>query len=512
MAGNSAAPTDTPGKAAPDGATFLGQPRGLATLFFTEMWERFNYYGMRALLVLFLVSAVQEGGFGLDDRTATAIYGLFTAAVYIMALPGGWVADRLIGAQGAVISGGVLIALGSLLLSIPASPGVFYVGLIVMIFGVGLLKPNISAIVAALYPEGGARRDAGFSIFYMGINVGATIGPLVTGWLAINLGRRWGFFATAIVMSLGVLQFVLTRRYLGAAGLHPHTHDGRVIQRGEGPGWTWPIAFVVVVAAIVALVWSGVIPLDAVTLSRYTAGLIVAMAIAYFAYLLLFAGLDRSERDRVLVVIALFIASATFWSGFEQAGSTLNLFAERYTDRVLDSLGGWVLPSEWLQAVNPLFIIVFAPVFSWVWLALAKRHLSPSAPVKFAAGLLLMGLGFLVMVGAANVVASGGSPLPWWLIVTYLLHTFGELAVSPVGLSYTTKLAPQRFVGQMMGIWFLSISFGNLIAGIVAGNFSEDNVAAFPGQFMQVFLFAAVVAIVLLLVAKPLKKLMHGVE
>jgi proton-dependent oligopeptide transporter, POT family len=210
--------------------------------------------------------------------------------------------------------------------------------------------------------------------------------------------------------------------------------------------------------------------------------------------------------------MVLFVASATFWSGFEQAGSTLNLFAERYTDRVVDTFGGWTIPAEWLQSVNPLFIILFAPVFSWLWVALAKRNLNPSAPVKFAGGLLLMGLGFLVMVGAANQLAAGQNPLPYWLILTYLLHTFGELAVSPVGLSYTTKLAPQRFVGQMMGVWFLSISFGNLMAGIVAGEFSDDNVAAFPGQFMQVFLFAAAVAVVLLLISRPVKKLMHGVE
>jgi POT family proton-dependent oligopeptide transporter len=497
---------------APTGATIFGHPRGIATLFFTEMWERFNYYGMRALLVLFLVSAVQEGGFGLDDKTATAIYGLFTAAVYIVALPGGWVADRLIGAQMAVIWGGILIAVGSLLLAIPADPGLFYVGLVVMIFGVGLLKPNISAIVAALYPEGGARRDAGFSIFYMGINLGAFIGPLVTGWLAINAGRRWGFFATAIVMSLGVLQFVLTRRHLGDAGLHPRTHEGAIVERKFGREWYSVIAGLGVVAAIVALAWIGVIPVNAVTLSRYTAGLIVVMALAYFAYLLFMAGLDKVERDRVIVVMVLFVASATFWSGFEQAGSTLNLFAERYTDRVVDSLGGWTIPAEWLQAVNPLFIIMFAPVFSWLWVALAKRNMNPSAPIKFSAGVLLMGLGFLVMVGAANILAAGDSPLPYWLILTYLLHTFGELAVSPVGLSYTTKLAPQRFVGQMMGIWFLSISFGNLMAGIVAGEFGAENVATFPGQFMQVFLFAAGVSAVLLLISRPVKKLMHGVE
>jgi POT family proton-dependent oligopeptide transporter len=505
-------PAEATGAAPAAGPTIFGHPRGIATLFFTEMWERFNYYGMRALLVLFLVSAVQEGGFGLDDRTATAIYGLFTAAVYIVALPGGWVADRLIGAQSAVIWGGILIALGSLLLAVPAEPGWFYVGLIVMIFGVGLLKPNISAIVAALYPEGGARRDAGFSIFYMGINLGAFIGPIVTGWLAIHAGRRWGFFATAVVMTLGVIQFVMTRKYLGEAGLHPRTHDGRIIERKFGPDWYWVIGGLAAVVLVVVLAWRGTIPVEAVTLSRYTAGLIVAMAVAYFAYLLLMAGLDKVERDRVIVVMVLFVASATFWSGFEQAGSTLNLFAERYTNRVVDSLGGWTIPAEWLQAVNPLFIIVFAPVFSWLWVALAKRNLNPSAPVKFAAGLVLMGLGFLVMVGAANVLAAGESPLPYWLILTYLLHTFGELAVSPVGLSYTTKLAPQRFVGQMMGVWFLSISFGNLMAGIVAGEFSDDNVAAFPGQFMQVFLFATCVAAVLLLISRPVKKLMHGVE
>jgi len=499
--------------ATPDsaGGTFMGQPRGLATLFFTEMWERFNYYGMRALLVLFLVSAVQEGGFGLDDKTATAIYGLFTAAVYIIALPGGWIADRLIGAQAAVFVGGILIALGNLMLAVPADPGVFYLGLIVMILGVGLLKPNISAIVAALYPEGGARRDAGFSIFYMGINLGAFIGPIVTGLLAQSAGRRWGFFAAAVGMALGLVQFAMTRKYLGEAGLHPRDHAGNVLPRVFGPQWYWVIGGVAALAVVVALVWIGVVPVDAVSLSRNTAVLIVLMAIGYFAYMLFFAGLDAVERKRILALLVLFVASAAFWSGFEQAGSTLNLFAERFTDRTFDSIG-WTMPAEFLQAVNPVFIIVFAPVFSWLWVALAKRNLDPAAPVKFAFGLLLMGLGFLVMVGAANILAAGGAPLPYWLILTYLLHTFGELAISPVGLSTVTKLAPERFVGQALGIWFLSISFGNLIAGIVAGEFNEENVQAFPGQFMDVFVFAAVTAAVLLLLAKPVRKLMGGVK
>jgi POT family proton-dependent oligopeptide transporter len=501
-----------PAGPAATGATFLGHPRGLATLFFTEMWERFNYYGMRALLMLFLVSGVQDGGFGLDDKTAGAIYGLFTAAVYVTALPGGWVADRLIGAQAAVVAGGVLIGTGSILLAVPAQPGVFYLGLLLMVFGVGLLKPNVSAIVAALYPEGGVRRDAGFSLFYSGINLGATIGPFATGAVAAQFGRRWAFLSTAVAMTVGVVQFLVTRHHLGTAGLRPAPAADADGARRAGRDRLLALGAVAVLAGLVALVWTGAVRVDPVSLSRHTAWLIAAVAVAYFAYLFLFAGLDAVERRRTLVMAVLFVASATFWSGFEQAGSTLNLFTERYTDRVVSWLGGWTIPTEWLQSVNPAFIIIFAPVFSWLWLSLARRNLNPSPAVKFALGLFGMGLGFLVMVGAAKVLVSGQTPLPWWLIVTYLLHTFGELALSPIGMSGFTKLAPQRFVGQAMGIWFLSISFGNLIAGMLAGNFSADNTAEFPAQFMQVFLFAAAIGIVLLLIARPVKKLMGGVE
>lgn len=500
------------GAAAPagGGATFFGQPRGLATLFFTEMWERFTYYGMRALLLLFLVAAVQEGGFGLDDRTAAAIYGLYTAAVYLVAWPGGWIADRLIGGQRAVLYGGILMTIGNGMLAIPASPAFFYVGLMVIILGVGLLKPNISTIVGALYPEGGARRDAGFSIFYMGINIGALIGPLIAGWLAQNYGWRWGFGAAAVGMALGVLQFVLTRRHLGTAGLHPHSHGG--VQPGGAAsrrGWLAVGVGVAALTLVTALAWTGVLHVDPVRLASWGTTLIVTMAAVFFVYMIFFAGLDAVERRRMYAFVVLFFACALFWSGFEQAGSSLNLFAARYTDRVI---GGWEMPAAFLQSVNPIFIILFAPVFSWLWVALAKRNLDPSSPVKFAWGLILMGLGFLVMVGAANVVAAGDSPLPYWLVLTYLLHTFGELALSPVGLSTVTKLAPERFVGQMMGVWFLAISLGNLIAGRVAGEFDADNVAAFPQQFMNVFYFGAAAGIALLLISPLVKKWMGGVK
>src|SRR5436190_1557814 len=331
--------------------TVLGQPRGLVTLFMTEMWERFTFYGMRAVLILFMVAAVKQGGLGFDDKTASAVYGLYLGGTYLLGLFGGWVADRLLGAQRAVLSGGLLITLGNAMLALGNTP-VFFLGLLVIVIGVGLLKPNVSAMVAALYPEGGSRRDAGFSFFYMGINLGAILG----------------------------------------------------------------------------------------------------LGVAYFVYLLFFARLTRVERNRVLVMVALVAASVMFWAGYEQAGASFNLFADRYTDR---HVLGWDMPAGVLQGVNPLFIIVFAPVFAALWIALGKRGRDFNAAAKFGAGLILLGLGFIVMYFASQYVLAGETVLPTWLVLTYLLHSFAELCLSPVGLSYMTKLAPPRFVGQVMGVWFL---------------------------------------------------------
>jgi POT family proton-dependent oligopeptide transporter len=486
-------------------ATFLGHPRGLATLFFTEMWERFTYYGMRAVLVLFLVSAVAQGGFGIDDKTATAIYGLYTAGVYLAALPGGWIADRLIGARRAVLIGGIGIALGNAILASSWSLHAFYLGLFVIVLGVGLLKPNVSAMVAELYPEGGARLDAGFTVFYMGINLGATLGPVVTGEAQELIGPRAGFAAAGLFMALGLVQYHFTQHYLGNAGQAPpaaHATGGK----------PWLQLWIGLAAALLALAACtlGWIEVDPLRLAHASTLLIAGTAAAFFAYVFLGAGLSAEERRHALVIVVLFLGSALFWSGYEQAGSSLNLFAERYTDRHIG--GHFVIPAGWFQSLNPAFVIIFAPLVAWIWVALARRRLNPSAPAKFAIGVILMGSGFLVMAAAASVVAHGTKVLPYWLILTYLLHTFGELCLSPVGLSYVTKLSPQRLVGQMMGMWFLSLSLGNLAAGLIAGEFDANNVAAMPGQYLHIVYFAVGLGAVLLILSRPVKRLMGDVE
>jgi POT family proton-dependent oligopeptide transporter len=494
-------------------STFFGHPRGLATLFFTEMWERFTYYGMRAVLVLFLVAAVATGGLGIDDKTATAIYGLYTAGTYLAALPGGWIADRLIGAQRAVLIGGVAITLGNALLAMSTSPKGFFIGLMVIVLGVGMLKPNASAIVADLYPEGGARLDSGFTVFYMGINVGGFLGPLITGAAQLYFGLRAGFAAAAFFMAVGVVQFYFTRRYLGTAGLHitPNSASGGSTGNTQTRQWLYLWVAVGVAALLVAAMSFGWIPVNALDLAQTASYVIAGMAILYFLYYFIAAGLTREERRRGIVLVVLFLGSVLFWSGYEQAGSSLNLFAERYTDRSVEWMH-FVIPAGWFQSLNSAYIILFAPFFAWLWIALARRNLNPSAPAKFAIGVMLMGSGFLIMAAAASIVASGSKVLPYWLIMTYLLHTFGELCLSPVGLSYYTKLTPKRFVGQMMGMWFLSLSLGNLVAGLIAGEFDANNVAAMPGQYMHIVYFSVGLGAALLILSRPVRKLMGDVR
>jgi POT family proton-dependent oligopeptide transporter len=454
---------------------------------------------MRAILVLFLVAAVTDGGLGFDDKTANAIYGLYISGTYLLSLFGGWIADRLIGQQRSVFAGGVLIMLGNACLAV-GDPRLFFIGLIVIVLGVGLLKPNISAIVAQLYPEGGSRRDAGFSIFYMGINLGATLGSFFVPIVADRLGWNAGFALPAIGMLLGLVQFQLTKHYLHGAGSQA---------LGERTSW-WPvIIFVAVVGAVTLFGITGQLKLDPVAISKGANWVLVALAAAYFAYLLLFAGLDRQERNRVWVMIALFIGCAMFWAGFEQAGASFNLFADRHTDRVIF---GWDMPAGVLQAVNPLFIIIFAPVFAAIWVSLGRRNLDPSSPAKFGLGLILMGVGFLVMYLAAGYVVQGEKVLPTWLLLTYLLHTFGELCLSPVGLSSMTKLAPARFVGQVMGVWFLATAVGNNLAGQFAGEIDPNNLPAMPGEFLDLFWWGALAGAALLILTPFIKRLMVGVK
>jgi len=483
--------------------TIAKHPRGLYTLFFTEMWERFSYYGMRALLVLFMVDAVKHGGLGMTDGTATAIYGLYTAAVYLAALPGGWVADRFLGAQRSVWYGGIVIACGQFTLAIPRTE-TFYLGLLLVVLGTGLLKPNVSAIVGELYPEGGARRDAGFTVFYMGINLGAALAPLVCSALGEKVNWHAGFAAAGVGMVLGLVQYRLTAKHLGQAGLRAGHQEG--IRRQD---WLLLAGLGCALVVLVALVAAGVVRVNPVALAQGARNVIVGVAVLYFMSVFLFFHLDATEKKRVAVIVVLFLSSAMFWSGFEQAGSSLNLFAERFTQR---EFFGYVIPAGWFQFVGPVFIISLAPVVAAVWDRLARRNLNPSLPTKFALGLLLLGAGFLVMAGASRLVSAGHKVWPQWLISTYLLHTFGELCLSPVGLSSVTKLAPRRLVGQMMGTWFLATSLGNLIAGLTAGKFSADGVAQMPAGYLHIVLMTAGTGIVLLVFARPIRKLMVGVE
>jgi POT family proton-dependent oligopeptide transporter len=490
---------NNPGSVSGDAA----HPRGLYTLFFTEMWERFSYYGMRALLVLFMVEAVARGGLGLTDKVATAIYGLYTAGVYLAALPGGWVADRFLGARRSVWYGGLVIACGHFTLAIPRVE-CFYLGLMLVVIGTGLLKPNVSTMVGELYPEGGARRDAGFTVFYMGINLGAALGPLICGALGERVNWHYGFAAAGVGMVLGLVQYRVMGKNLGNAGLQPGHREGV-----RARDWWLLWAFLGTICLGVALTFSGIFRPNPVRVAEVTTELIVVIGLAYFACVFLWFHLDRTEKKRMAVIVILFFASAIFWSGFEQAGSSLNLFAERYTQRAVLN---WVVPAEWFQSLGAIFVITLAPVVAALWLWLGRRGRDFSVPVKFGLGLLLPGGGFLVMAGASVAVAAGHKVWPTWLVFTYLLHTLGELCLSPVGLSSVTKLAPRRLMGQMLGTWFLATSLGNLIAGRVAGTFSADNVARMPWEYLQIVLTIGATGVVLLLCAGPIKRLMAGVK
>jgi proton-dependent oligopeptide transporter, POT family len=479
----------------------FGQPRGLATLFLTEMWERFSYYGARAILVLFMTAAVARGGLGISDKTASSVYGLYLAGGYLSGLFGGWIADRLIGAQRAVVAGGVFIMIGNSMLA-SGSTQVFFIGLLVTMLGVGLLKPNVSAIVAQLYPEGGSRRDAGFSIFYMGINTGSALGSLLVPACAQYFGWHTGFALPAFGMLFGLVQFIATRHYLGVCGV-ACAADAK---RGS---WTPVIVIGIAIAVLTGLALNGSLQIDANAIGVAATWVMSALALGYFVYLIFFAGLDGAERNRVYVMAALFVGSATFWAGYEQMGASFNLFADRYTDR---HMFGTEIPAGVLQGVNPILIIIFAPVLAALWLSLGRRNRDFPAPTKFALGLLLMGGGFFVMYIASLHVIAGEKVLPTWLICTYLLHTLGELCLSPVGLSSMTKLAPTRFVGQVMGLWFVSMALGDNLAGQLSGEYDSSNLLSLPGLFLKIFWWGAIGGTAMLLLTPLLKRLMGGVR
>ncbi len=487
--------------------SFFGYPRGLATLFFTEMWERFSYYGMRALLILFMTEETISAnpGLGFDVATSAAIYGLYTSLVYLLALPGGWVADNLWGQRKAVYVGGWIIAMGHFSMAIPTQV-TFFLGLILIIIGTGLLKPNVSTIVGELFPEGGAARDAGFSVFYMGINLGALIGPLLCGLAGENYNWHYGFSLAGIGMVLGLVQFKYGFRYLGDAGkLKPDDDAATLASKGKKfYGTTGLTAAIIVVFGF--LVSSGVLDYTLTEIATALGTAILVLTGLYFIYLLFFAGHTREERKRIGAIIWLFILAAIFWSGFEQAGSSLNLFAKNLTDRVVF---GWEMPASFLQSINSTFIIIFAPIFGSIWIWLAKKNANPSIPIKFALGLLGLSAGFFVISwGAAN--ATPDAPVsPAWLVVMYFLHTVGELCLSPIGLSSITKLAPTNKVGQMMGVWFVATALGNLFAGLVAGKLET---LAPTSLFWNVATMIGAAGIVAVIFSSPVQRLIKGVK
>jgi POT family proton-dependent oligopeptide transporter len=484
--------------------SFFGHPRGLATLFFTEMWERFSYYGMRAILILYLTDRVAHGGLGFSDSTAGSVYGLYAAMVYLMCLGGGWVADRITGQRRAVLIGGICIAAGEFCLAVP-SIGFFYFAIVLLMIGTGMLKGNVSTIVGQLYSKTDERRDSGFSIFYMGINLGALISPLICASVADKWGWRMGFAVAGVGMLFGVVQYVLGGKHLGEAGLHPaSTGDPRrdLAQRRNAVLAVWGGLGVFVAVGLLAAF--GVVSVTEI--SDALGWFLLAVSAVVFWWLIGSREWTPEERKRSAAVLVLFVASALFWASFEQAGSSLNLFAERNTNRYI---GSFQFPAGWFQFVQPIFVVTLAPVFAWIWLALGRRRLEPPSPAKFVFGLLFAGAAFAILVPAAAVAQKGTQVAIWWLIGTYFLQTLGELCLSPVGLSATTKLAPDRAAGFMMGIWFVSIAIGNWLAGKAASLYSS---MALSTLFGTVAAITIVAALLLALLVKPTVRLMSGVK
>src|SRR5712692_3639763 len=628
-------------EAAQSDRAFFGHPRGLSTLFFTEMWERFSYYGIRPLLVIFMSTAIMSGGFGIPRSQASAIVGIYAASVYLASLPGGWVADRLLGLRRAIMTGAVLISCGHISISLSSlahTRVTFFVGLILIVLGTGLLKPNISAIVGDLYPEGGARRDAGFSIFYMGINTGAFLGQLVTGFLGEKIGWHFGFGAAGVGMLIGLAWFAArSKKTLGDLGLQPSRHPNPAVQRRQELIIKLAVAIGLgVLAVVVVLAALGVFHINPQGVGHYMTYVLVGVAVLYFGALFIFGGLTSDEMKRVGVIFILFVFAAIFWAAFEQAPTSLNLFAKDFTnrrimrpsgtpsssavhravDQALDwtktggtvrvigvqelsgenaaradiefdnfqfnsdqtgkpipktqtapgqpnpkdpnfygevskfgtqqvristysgrgvaiikhytdgrwvltnvqwnfitinsdvEVGGWEIPATWFQSVNSAFIILLAPFFAALWLRMGQRGSDLSSPAKFSLGLLFAGVGFAIMIFAANIVVRSGGLIKvsfLWLTVSYFFQTVGELCLSPVGLSSMTKLSPRKYVGQMMGIWFLASALGNLIAGLVGGNVDPEKLDQMPKLFI-VTTISLVAAGLLLAAMTPLIK------
>ncbi|MFH0519818.1 peptide MFS transporter [Streptomyces sp. M41] len=440
--------------------TFFGHPRGMATLFMTEMWERFSWYGMRGILVLYLIAGVLDGPLAGREALAASIYGVYNAVVYMAAMPGGWVADRLWGARKAVLVGGIVIAAGHFTLAIPSDVA-FFCGLGLIAIGTGLLKPNISAMVGGLYEgQPSARRDAGFTLFYMAINIGALAAPLVVGYLGENVNWHLGFGVAGVGMTLAVIQYVLGGRHLGDIGKRPGTPASPAEKRAalrKVSLWGG-----IAVAALVLDILLGTYDIEHIVNVLAVLGIVVP--IVYFVSMYRNPALAKEDKPKIQAFAWFFATAVLFWMIYDQSGSLLTIFADGKTDRMI---GGWEFPASWFQSVNPAMVIVLAPLFAALWVKLAKRDREPSTPMKFALAMLLIGgsFGIMGLAGAAAANSDTGKVTVFWLLSVYLAQTLGEMCLSPVGLSLSTKLAPKQFVGQIMGLWFLATATGNALNG-----------------------------------------------
>ena len=476
------------------------QPKGLFLLFFVEMWERFSYYGMRALLVLYMVKALM-----FTTEKASHVYGWYTGLVYLTPLLGGYISDRYLGQRKAIVIGGVLMAIGHFAMAFPPMP-FFFGAMICLIMGNGFFKPNISTVVGSLYEENDPRRDGGFTIFYMGINVGAFFSPLICSTLGEKIGWHWGFGAAGVGMVIGLAMYLWGQQ----AMLGDHCKKPAVPQTNY---WL-PIALV---TAMVLFLIAGAMDFNGFDIAgmfpawlKWLAFIGVLLWLAYAYASKPESGLTHVEKQRIAVIFIMVFFAVFFWSAFEQAGSSLTLFADTETNRNL-SLFGWnfLVPAGWFQSLNPLFIVLLAPFFSGMWIKLAEKNSEPSSPVKFAMGLGLLAVGFVVMIAAAASYQQSGPVSVLWLTGAYFFHTLGELCLSPVGLSLVTKLAPAQFGSLMMGVYFLSSTAAGFVGGRLAGNYDAMNHVNF---YMIPTATGVGAALLLLLITPKLRKWMHGVH
>ncbi|PWJ41828.1 peptide MFS transporter [Sediminitomix flava] len=502
--------------------TFFGHPIGLSTLFATEFWERFSYYGMRSFLTLFLTATYINGGFGMSQEESLAIYGIFTSLVYVTPIIGGILADKVLGQRVTVYIGALVMAAGQFTMAYSAMMDpeaasatrefLLHAGLGLLIVGNGFFKPNISTMVGGLYEANDPNRDGGFTLFYMGINAGAFFAPVIAGSLAEKVAWQYGFMSAGIGMLLGTAWFFFRETTMNNVGLAPKASESaNKIERSD---WMNVVAYAIgsIVLVLGFLKIWGLIPSD---VQSYIVYAVAIGGVGYLLWTIVVNTKGSTEWSRVGVILLLAVFNVIFWSGFEQAGGTFNFFAKENTDRMLF---GSEIPASIFQSVNAIAIFIFAPLFTVIWGKLDKAGKNPRTPVKFAIGLLMLAVGFFVMQIGANAT-KGGTVLvsPLWLVMVYLLHTWGELCLSPIGLSMITKLSPQKIVSVMMGLWMGSIAIGNYMAASMMGIFNSDVVKPLRDEYgLELFSFIGVEALVaglLLLALSPkINKMMKGIH